>query len=66
MVNDTELAAQTLLAVVSQRLLRKLCLECREAYMPDAALLKKLNLPADKIKNSKWDKLLSDIKRNKL
>ncbi len=49
-VNDHELAAQTLLAVVSQRLLRKLCLECREAYAPDGALLKKLNLPADKIK----------------
>lgn len=25
-----------------------------------------ISLPADKIKNSKWDKLLSDIKRNKL
>ena len=50
MVNRPSLVAETLLGVTSQRLLRKLCLECRQAYVPDAKLLRRLNLPADKIK----------------
>ena len=50
MVGDNEKVSQSLLAVLCQRLLRKLCLECRQAYSPDVALLKKLNLPAEKIK----------------
>lgn len=41
--------ARELLAVTSQRLLRQLCGTCREAYRPDAALLRKANLPVDKI-----------------
>jgi type II secretory ATPase GspE/PulE/Tfp pilus assembly ATPase PilB-like protein len=35
--------------VLNQRLVRKLCRQCREAYKPDAGLLKKLNLPADAV-----------------
>jgi len=50
MVEDNRRVSKTLLAILSQRLIRKLCPECRQAYQPDAALLKKLNLPADKIK----------------
>ncbi|MCG3130213.1 MAG: hypothetical protein FLDDKLPJ_00967 [Phycisphaerae bacterium] len=46
---DPRLAARGLLGVTSQRLLRKLCTSCREAFRPDPAKLKKLNLPADKI-----------------
>lgn len=42
-------AAEALLAVVNQRLVRKLCTVCREAYKPDESLLRKANLPADKI-----------------
>ena len=49
-VNDHEAAANTLLAVINQKLVRKLCSQCREAYVPDPGLLKKLNLPVDKIK----------------
>lgn len=41
--------ADTLQAIICQRLIRKLCPICRQAYQPDAAALKKLNLPADKI-----------------
>lgn len=48
-VEDPRLASRALLGVTSQRLLRKLCTSCREAFRPDAAKLKKLNLPADKI-----------------
>lgn len=50
MVKDNQKAAQALLGITNQRLLRKLCTECRQAYAPNADLLKKLNLPADKIK----------------
>lgn len=50
MVGDNEKVAQTLIAVTSQKLMRKLCPQCRQAYSPDPNLLKKLNLPADEIK----------------
>ena len=51
LVNDHRTAAKVLLGVVNQRLVRMLCKECREAFEPDAATLKKLNLPADKIEH---------------
>jgi len=49
LVEDNALAGKALLGVTCQRLIRVLCPECREAFQPDAATLKKLNLPADKI-----------------
>ncbi len=49
LVDDNELAAKALSAVVSQRLLRVLCTQCRQAFRPDPETLKKLNLPAEKI-----------------
>ncbi len=49
-VGDLELVGQGTRAVICQRLVRKLCTVCRQAYQPDAAALKKLNLPADRIK----------------
>ncbi|MGE3181341.1 MAG: GspE/PulE family protein [Phycisphaerae bacterium] len=48
-VGDNSLVAQTLRAAVNQRLIRKLCKECKEAYKPDSGLLKKLNLPSDSV-----------------
>ncbi len=45
LVGDNELAAGGLDAVMAQRLVRKLCTECRKAYKPDPVLLKKANLP---------------------
>lgn len=50
-VNDPSMSSKTLLAITNQRLVRKLCEECKEAYKPDAKLLKKANLPADKIEH---------------
>ncbi len=44
-VGDNALVASSLVAVCNQRLLRKLCENCRKAYRPDPALLKKANLP---------------------
>ena len=41
--------APSLLVVVAQRLIRKLCLECKEAYEPTAEQLKGANIKADLI-----------------
>ncbi len=49
LAGDTDGVADTLRAVTCQRLIRKLCIACRVAYKPDAELLKKVNLPAEKI-----------------
>lgn len=50
MVQKSEAVADTLLAVICQNLFRELCTECRVEYTPDKELLKKLNLPSNKIK----------------
>ena len=42
--------SSALSAVLSQRLVRTLCPHCKVRYKPNADLLRKLNLPADKIK----------------
>lgn len=49
--SEPTLAARSLLGVLGQRLVRILCEDCREAFEPDSATLKKLNLPADKIEH---------------
>ena len=51
LAGDLDLVAQSLLAVTSQRLVRKLCIACRQAYKPQQQLLKKANLPVDKIES---------------
>lgn len=43
------LLASSLSAVLGQRLVRKLCVDCRTAYKPSADILQKLGLPADKV-----------------
>lgn len=48
-LDDNKMASRALVGVVNQRLIRKLCTACREAFRPDSNILKKLNLPADKI-----------------
>jgi type II secretory ATPase GspE/PulE/Tfp pilus assembly ATPase PilB-like protein len=48
-VGDRGLVAKSLLAVSNQRLLRVLCGTCKQAYKPDAQLMRKLNLPEDKV-----------------
>jgi type II secretory ATPase GspE/PulE/Tfp pilus assembly ATPase PilB-like protein len=49
LVGDKNLLAETLEAVINQRLVRKLCLDCRQAYQPNPALFKKFNIPADEV-----------------
>ena len=48
-IKDRKAAANALLAITNQRLMRKLCPTCREAYRPDPSLLRKANLPVDSI-----------------
>ncbi len=50
LVPDRNLAIDLLYGISCQRLVRRLCKECREAYQPNREVFKKFNLPADKIK----------------
>jgi len=50
LVGDRNLAADTLLGITNQRLLRKLCEECKQAYAPNKELLRKFNISADKVR----------------
>jgi type II secretory ATPase GspE/PulE/Tfp pilus assembly ATPase PilB-like protein len=50
MVEDNAAAMGILVGISNQRLVRKLCEGCKEAYTPDQELLKKFNIPADKAK----------------
>ena len=43
------LLASSISAILGQRLVRKLCADCREAYRPSADLLQKIGLPPDKV-----------------
>lgn len=49
-VGDPASAAKGLAGVTAQRLVRKLCTNCRVPYQPPAATLQKLGMPADKVK----------------
>jgi type II secretory ATPase GspE/PulE/Tfp pilus assembly ATPase PilB-like protein len=49
-VGDVEAAAKPLHGVLAQKLVRKLCTNCRMAYQPSPDMLKKLGLPADRVK----------------
>lgn len=49
LAGDTDGVASTLRGITGQRLIRKLCIACRVSYKPDVQILKKANLPVDKI-----------------
>ena len=50
LVGDRRLVADTLLGISNQRMIRNLCNECKQAYSPDTELLRKFNIPAEKVK----------------
>ncbi len=50
LVGDKNKAIEHLLGMCNQRLLRKLCEKCKQAYEPNSDLLHKFNLPAEKAK----------------
>jgi general secretion pathway protein E len=43
------LVASAVSCVIGQRLLRKICFECKEPYRPTAAMLRNLNIPEDAV-----------------
>jgi len=49
-IPDRSYAVENLLGILCQKLTRKLCNECKQAYQPKQNLFKKLNIPADKTK----------------
>jgi len=50
LVDDKTLATDVLLGISNQRLLRKLCEECKQAYGPNRELLRKFSIPPEKAK----------------
>ncbi|MHC4478253.1 MAG: GspE/PulE family protein [Planctomycetota bacterium] len=50
LVGDKNAAVESLLGVDNQRLPRRLCEECKQAYAPNKELLRKFSIPADKAK----------------
>jgi len=49
LVEDPPSVVKALRGVINQRLVRVLCSTCRQSYRPDEKLLRKANLPVDKI-----------------
>lgn len=49
-VGNRNLITDTLIGIGNQRLLRKLCNECKQAYAPDKELFRKFNINAEKTK----------------
>ncbi len=54
------LIASTLNAIIAQRLVRKLCVECREKYRPDKEMLKNMNKKFD------MEKVMTAFTREKI
>ncbi|MFZ0033923.1 MAG: ATPase, T2SS/T4P/T4SS family [Sedimentisphaerales bacterium] len=50
LVGNRNLATEALLGISNQRLLRKLCEECKQEYEPNKELLRKFNISAEKTK----------------
>jgi len=50
LVGDQNLAVEYLLGLSDQRLIRKLCEHCKQAYEPNKELFRKFNIPAEKTK----------------
>ncbi len=46
---DKKTVINNIQGIINQRIVRKLCDECKQAYKPNPNLLRKFNLPADKI-----------------
>ena len=46
---SAKIFAPAVIGVVNQRLIRKLCEECKEEYVPSADLLKKLGIPKGRV-----------------
>ncbi len=50
LIGDRNLVARSLLGISNQRLLRKLCDECKQGYTPDKEQFRKFNISAERTK----------------
>ncbi len=50
LVGDKNKSLEPLLGISNQRIFRKLCEQCKQAYEPNREILHKFNIPADKAK----------------
>jgi type II secretory ATPase GspE/PulE/Tfp pilus assembly ATPase PilB-like protein len=50
LLGDRKRLAETIIGASNQRLVRKLCPECKQAYEPNQELLRKFNIPPQKAK----------------
>jgi len=50
LVGDKNAAVEHLQGITNQRLIRKLCDKCKQAYEPNKEILRKFNIPAEKAK----------------
>jgi type II secretory ATPase GspE/PulE/Tfp pilus assembly ATPase PilB-like protein len=50
LVGDRNKAIEPLLGISNQRIIRKLCDQCKQAYEPNKDLLRKFNIPVEKAK----------------
>jgi type II secretory ATPase GspE/PulE/Tfp pilus assembly ATPase PilB-like protein len=50
LLGDRKTLAENIIGASNQRLFRKLCTECKQAYEPNKELLRKFNIPAQKAK----------------
>jgi type IV pilus assembly protein PilB len=48
-IGDKNILADTLEAVINQRLVRTLCGDCSQAYKPNQSLFQKFNIPSDEV-----------------
>lgn len=51
LVSNKSLALNNLAGIINQRLVRQLCDKCKLPYQPNPEVLKKFNMPVDKIKH---------------
>ena len=51
LVSNKSLALNDLVGIINQRLVRQLCDKCKLPYQPNPEVLRKFNMPADKIKH---------------
>src|SRR5665213_3509072 len=49
LVGDSKRATESLKLVINERVLRRLCLACKEGFTPDPSTLKKFNMSPDKV-----------------
>jgi len=66
LVGNKNVAVNNLLGISNQRLLRKLCDKCKEGYEPNKKLLRKFNIPVEKVKVLSRASTTQQVKRGRV